>query len=94
MVKAAKNMHGRLLLLHGMIDDNVHPQNATRLMRALQRADKDFELMLYPEARHGIGGKHYSRLMYEFIIRTLGKPSAAPAPSEGSPEPEPARAGP
>jgi dipeptidyl-peptidase-4 len=71
-----------------MIDDNVHPQNSTRLIRALQRADKDFEIMLYPEARHGIGGKHYNRLMYEFIMRTLGKPAAAP--TEGSPEPRPA----
>ncbi len=72
VVAAAKNLHGRLLLLHGMMDDNVHPQNATRLVRALQRADKQFDLMFYPESRHGLGGKHYQRLVFEFITRTLG----------------------
>lgn len=86
VVKAAKDLNGRLLILHGMIDDNVHPQNSTRLMRALQRAGKQFEVMFYPEARHGVGGKHYNRLVYEFIIRNLGKPAEAPSePATGSP---------
>lgn len=90
VVKAAKNLHGRLLLLHGMIDDNVHPQNSSRFMRALQQADKPFEVMFYPESRHGIGGKHYNRLVYEFITRTLGTPPEptlpTPKPSQSSSE--------
>jgi dipeptidyl-peptidase-4 len=71
-VAAAKNLHGRLLLIHGMIDDNVHLQNSVQLADALQRANKDFEMMFYPQSRHGIGGQHYMRLQTEFIRRTMG----------------------
>ncbi len=83
VVKAAKDLHGKLLLVHGMIDDNVHPQNSTRFMRALHRADKQFDVMLYPESRHGVGGKHYNRMVFEFITRTLGTPKEEP--SEATP---------
>ncbi len=93
VVKGAAKLHGRLLLLHGLIDDNVHLQNSERLIRALQRANKQFELMLYPESRHGIGGKHYNTLMHDFIVRTLGSP--LPRPETPSSEPVvPARTGP
>jgi dipeptidyl aminopeptidase/acylaminoacyl peptidase len=71
VVKAAQNIHGRLLLIHGMMDDNVHVQNTLQLADALQKANKDFEIMVYPRARHGIGGVHYQRLMNEFMRRTL-----------------------
>jgi dipeptidyl-peptidase-4 len=71
-VAAAKNLHGRLLIIHGMIDDNVHMQNSVQFVDALQKAGKDFELMFYPESRHGIGSPHYSRLQLEFIRRTMG----------------------
>ena len=47
-VKAAKNLHGRLLLLHGEMDDNVHVQNSMQLIDELQKAEKDFEVMIYP----------------------------------------------
>ncbi|MBX9582053.1 MAG: DPP IV N-terminal domain-containing protein [Gemmataceae bacterium] len=72
VVKAAKNLHGRLLILHGLMDDNVHVQNTVQLVDALQAADKDFEVMFYPKARHGIGGPHYQRLQLDFIRRTMG----------------------
>jgi dipeptidyl-peptidase-4 len=74
VVKAASKLHGRLLILHGGIDDNVSVRNTMRFIHALQQADKDFELMIYPAARHGIFGPHYSRLQREFIKRTLGGP--------------------
>lgn len=84
VVEAAKNLNGRLLLTHGMLDDNVHLQNNTRLVRALQQANKPFEMMLYPDSRHGIGGRHYQQLQVDFILRTLGRgPLPAPVPSEG-----------
>lgn len=91
VIASAKNLHGRLLLLHGMADDNVHLQNATRLMHAFQQAGvQNFELMLYPEARHGLGGgasgRHYQRLMIEFIDRALG-PGGGRERSPGSPAP-------
>ncbi len=75
VVKAAKDLHGRLLILHGAIDDNVSLRNTMRLVHALQQADKDFELMLYPSARHGIFGPHYNRIQIDFIKRTLGGPA-------------------
>ncbi len=71
VVAAAGNLHGRLLLIHGIMDDNVHVQNTLQLARALQRADRDFELMVYPTDRHGIRGKHYQRFIVDFMQRTL-----------------------
>jgi dipeptidyl aminopeptidase/acylaminoacyl peptidase len=72
VVRAAGDLHGRLLLIHGTIDDNVHLQNSLKLVRELQRAGKQFEMMFYPGARHGVGGKHYRRLKYDSIRRSLG----------------------
>lgn len=72
VVAAAKNLRGRLLLLHGAMDDNVHLQNTMQLVHALQEADRPFELMIYPRARHGIRGNHQAGLQYEFITRTMG----------------------
>jgi dipeptidyl-peptidase-4 len=74
VVEAAANLHGKLLILHGAIDDNVSVRNTMRLVHALQQADKDFELMIYPSARHGIGGAHYSRIQRAFIERVIGGP--------------------
>src|SRR5207249_12313287 len=71
VVKAAKNVHGKLLILHGIMDDNVHMQNSAQLIDALQGANKDFEMMFYPRARHGIFGAHYQKLPVEFMKRML-----------------------
>lgn len=71
-VKAAGDLHGELLLLHGAMDDNVHPQNTIRFAKALQNAGKPFEMMIYPGFRHGIGGRHYNELTFNFIRRTMG----------------------
>ena len=54
LVKRAKDLHGRLLLVHGTYDDNVHPQNTLQFAHELQKAGKPFRLMLYPKSRHGI----------------------------------------
>jgi dipeptidyl-peptidase-4 len=79
---AAKNLHGRLLLLHGTMDDNVHVQNTLQFIHALQKAGKHFEMMLYPGERHALADRtqveHLRGLMLDFILRTLG-PDAAPA---------------
>lgn len=74
VVKAAGNLHGKLLLIHGLMDDNVHAQNSMQFIDALQRANKPFELMIYPPARHPIRGDHYTTLQIDFIRRAmLGK---------------------
>jgi dipeptidyl-peptidase-4 len=77
VVRAARNLHGKLLIIHGEIDDNVSVRNTMRLVEALQAANKDFELMIYPGSRHGIFGPHYNRLQTDFIRRTLGEGKSA-----------------
>jgi dipeptidyl aminopeptidase/acylaminoacyl peptidase len=71
VVRAANKLHGRLMLVHGLMDDNVHPQNTIQLVDALEREDKDFEVMVYPRAKHGGFGRHNQRQFYEFIRRTV-----------------------
>lgn len=90
-VEGARNLHGRLLIAHGTIDDNVHLQNSILLIAALQRANKMFEMAIYPGSRHGIWSLQYRMLQWDFIKRTMGveDPSAEmdidPAPSPSDP---------
>lgn len=76
VVRAAGDLQGRLLLLHGLLDDNVHPENSIQLMHQLQRHNRQFDVMFYPTARHGLSGTHYDKLLYNFIMKSLGKPEA------------------
>lgn len=75
------NLTGRLLLMHGMADDNVIFENTTRVLNALQERSIPFETMLYPGQRHGIRGNdrqlHQWRTYLDFLDRTIG--SRAPA---------------
>lgn len=50
---AAKDLHGKMLIMHGTSDDNVHPANTIQLIQALQNAGKDYELQLFPGSDHG-----------------------------------------
>ena len=74
-VQAAKNLHGKLLLIHGAIDDNVHMQNTIQFVYELQKAGKQFQLMLYPKSRHGVTDppllKHMRQMMLDFIVENL-----------------------
>ena len=67
VVAAAGRLHGKLLIAHGLMDDNVHAQNSMQLIQALQRADKPFEVMVYPRNRHRLGGKFHQRLTIDFM---------------------------
>jgi dipeptidyl-peptidase-4 len=71
---AANRLQGRLLLLHGLMDDNVHVQNSVQFAYELQRAGKPFEMMLYPRSRHGVSDPrlnlHMRRLMFDFVMKT------------------------
>ncbi|MFC4348375.1 alpha/beta fold hydrolase [Kordiimonas lipolytica] len=66
---------GKLLLIHGMADDNVFFDNSVKLMAALQNKGKPFELMTYPGKKHGIRGEATQAHLYnqalEFFRRTL-----------------------
>ena len=72
---AARDLHGALLLIHGAIDDNVHPQNTMQFVYELQKAQKPFRLMIYPKARHGVTDaaqvKHLRTMMFEFVVEHL-----------------------
>jgi dipeptidyl-peptidase 4 len=83
---AAANLNGRMLLIHGATDDNVHTQNSEQFAYELQRAGKPFEFMLYPRSRHGVTDPrlymHLQRTMYDFVMRTVGserRPAGATA---------------
>ena len=72
-VHHAKALRGKLLIVHGTMDDNVHFQNAARMASALQDAGKPFEFMLYPGRHHGIENRHLHlyRTMTLFLLRAL-----------------------
>jgi dipeptidyl-peptidase-4 len=76
VIASAANLSGKLLIIHGTIDDNVHQQNAIKLIYELQNAGKQFDLMTYPTQRHGVQGgtmqqKHLYTMMTNFIERNL-----------------------
>lgn len=54
----AKNLKGKLLLVHGGLDDNVNPSATFKLAEALVKADKEFDLLIMPSQRHGYQGDH------------------------------------
>ena len=66
----AKDLSGRLLLVHGTYDDNVHIQNTWHFVHELVRAGKMFDLMVYPMRQHGISDRparvHLYTRMLEF----------------------------
>jgi dipeptidyl-peptidase-4 len=79
----AADLHGRLLLIHGAIDDNVHPQNTTQFAYELQKAGRPFQMMLYPRSRHGVTEPallaHLGALKLSFAEETLlGRSSSLP----------------
>ncbi|MFV8327609.1 S9 family peptidase [Flavobacterium sp. ZS1P14] len=73
-------LKGKLLLIHGSGDDNVHVQNSMQMMEALIQANKQFDSQIYPDKTHGIsGGKTRIQLytkMTNFIKENLGNTSA------------------
>jgi dipeptidyl-peptidase-4 len=83
---AAKQLSGRLMLVHGTMDDNVHVQNTLQFAYELQRAGKAFELMLYPRSRHGVSdpllARHMRQAMLDFVVRTLKPAGAGPGASD------------
>ncbi|KAB2838029.1 MAG: S9 family peptidase, partial [Melioribacteraceae bacterium] len=62
---------GKMLITHGTIDDNVHLQNSIQLVTELQKQNKEFEMMFYPNFRHGIGMPHVTKLKNQFWFKHL-----------------------
>ncbi|WP_238383084.1 S9 family peptidase [Rubripirellula obstinata] len=71
LISAAKNLSGRLLMIHGEVDDNVHPANTLRMAKALQKAHKPFQMMIYPGAAHSVSDPHQSWHMVQMTDQFL-----------------------
>jgi len=63
----ANNYKGLLRITHGTLDDNCHMQNALQLVDKLTTLDKHFELMLYPNERHGVGFPKWMHAQREYV---------------------------
>jgi dipeptidyl aminopeptidase/acylaminoacyl peptidase len=71
-VTQAHKLQGKLLLTVGELDRNVDPASTLQVVNALIQADKDFELIVFPGAGHGIGGSPYGwRRLQDFFVRNL-----------------------
>ena len=78
VVENASKLQGKLLMIHSMMDDNVHPQNTMQLLTAFTNAGKDIETRIYPPGRHGAAynAESYqliSEVQYGFLSRWLGR---------------------
>ncbi len=69
----AKNLKGHLMLAHGTMDDNVPPNNTLLVVDALIKANKDFDLVMIPNARHGYGAASYymTRRRWDYFVKNL-----------------------
>jgi dipeptidyl-peptidase-4 len=65
----AQALRGKLLVIHGMSDDNVLFLHSTKLFRKLQDLNKPFEVMVYPGAKHGLIRQHDGRHAYATMLR-------------------------
>ena len=69
----AKNLKGKLMLAHGNMDDNVPPYNTYLVADALIKANKDFDLVIFPNARHGYGADNFymMRRRWDYFVKHL-----------------------
>lgn len=69
----AKNLKGKLLLAHGMLDDNVPVSSTLLVVDALEKANKDFDLVLFPRAHHGYGDQssYMMRRRWDYFVEHL-----------------------
>jgi len=70
-VTHAKNLTGKLLLFVGELDTNVDPASTMQVVNALIKANKDFDLVVFPGAGHGQVGAYGQRRLRDFFVRNL-----------------------
>ncbi len=67
-----ENLQGKLLLAHGLMDDNVHPSSTLLMVQALIEAEKDFDLVMLPDSRHGFANSRYfMKRRWDYFVRHL-----------------------
>ncbi|TCD12677.1 S9 family peptidase [Pedobacter frigidisoli] len=69
----AKNLKGKLMLVHGMMDDNVPPYNTLLVVEALEKANKSFDLVIFPNSAHGYGpySPYMMRRRWDYFVQNL-----------------------
>ena len=68
----ADKLQGPLLLIHGELDDNVHPAATMRLVDALIKADKDFDFLIFPNKHHLLSvDKYYQKKIFKFFAKHM-----------------------
>ncbi|WP_199141062.1 S9 family peptidase [Pedobacter sp. ASV12] len=69
----AKNLKGKLMLAHGMMDNNVPPYNTLLVVEALNKANKDYDLVIFPNSAHGFGAysPYMMRRRWDYFVKNL-----------------------
>jgi dipeptidyl aminopeptidase/acylaminoacyl peptidase len=67
----AANLKGRLLLMHGDMDDNVHPAMTIQVVNELIKANKDFDLIWAPDRAHGLNEPYFVRRRWDYFVQNL-----------------------
>lgn len=69
----AQNLKGKLMLAHGMMDNNVPPYNTLLVVEALEKANKDYDLVIFPNSAHGFGQYSYymMRRRWDYFVKNL-----------------------
>lgn len=73
LLPLAKDLTGNVLIIHGTADDNVHVQHTMQYIDALVRADKQFEMQLYPDDNHHLRRGNNAMHMHNRVLRFLAK---------------------
>ena len=66
-VTHAGELRGKLLIVHGMLDENVHFRHTARFVEALSKANRSCDLLIYPSGRHGLRSEADRRHMHERV---------------------------
>jgi dienelactone hydrolase len=69
----AKNLKGKLMLAHGLMDDNVPPTNTMLVVEALEKANKNYDLVVFPNSAHGYGAYslYMTRRRWDYFVKNL-----------------------
>ncbi|MGD2217444.1 MAG: DPP IV N-terminal domain-containing protein [Gemmatimonadales bacterium] len=70
-VTQAHRLEGKLFLIHGELDNNVHPASTMQVVDALIEANKDFDLLIVPNRYHGLNNPYVNRRRWDFFVRHL-----------------------
>ena len=73
-ITMAQNLKGKLLLVHGGIDENVNPSATFKLAEALEKADKNFDMLILPSQHHGYQGerqKYFTKRKWNYFVKYL-----------------------